>query len=234
MRIGTQNPKIKILSSVQQSNSNQQQPIQQQQNFQNQQQIQNWNQPAPQGQQQQQGSNSNIKFKEEAKINNSRANEFENLFSRVQSDIDSNEAQFNLSPYIQDDSVIYQFWRFEFCGQGNFQGRAISGVLKFQSDHPMSAPIFYFDPVKTDQGDEVLQHENIYGDHTLCIPLFSHWKKTTTEYEILQAIVHIFHNPNWSETDAPANPMFSKLEHQEKQQIQLRQAQYLEYFCKTS
>ncbi|CAD8131795.1 unnamed protein product [Paramecium octaurelia] len=174
-----------------------------------------------------------INFKKKPQMNPQRASDFENLFSKVQQDIDQNDVLYNISPLMEKDQVNYQFWRFEFRGQGNFEGKCISGVLKLQSDHPVSAPIFYFDPIRVGQIDEVIQHLNIYGDHTLCIPLFTYWKKTTSEYEILQAIEHIFHNPNWQEGDAPANPGFASEDQKKREQIQRSQAKYIPGFQKS-
>ncbi|CAK85026.1 unnamed protein product (macronuclear) [Paramecium tetraurelia] len=168
----------------------------------------------------------------EPQVNPQRANEFQILFLRIQQEIDQNNVLYNLSPLMENEQVNYQFWRFEFRGQGNFEGKCISGVLKLQSDHPVSAPEFYFDPITTEQRNEILQHLNIYGDHTLCIPLFTYWKKTTSEYEILQAIEHIFHNPNFQEGAAPANPGFEHETEEKKNQIQRRQAKYLPDFQK--
>lgn len=52
----------------------------------------------------------------------------------------------------------------------------------------------------------------IYLDGLLCIPLLgAAWKPTTTSIDILEAIVHIFNNPNWVEGDAPANPIMGEL-----------------------
>ncbi|CAK85030.1 unnamed protein product (macronuclear) [Paramecium tetraurelia] len=200
------NPKIKIISTIQQ--------------------------PPSQNSNERQNVNSNIKVKQEPQVNPQRANEFENLFQRVQQDIEQDDVLYNLSPQMENEQVNYQFWRFEFSGQGNFEGKCISGVLKLQSDHPVSPPVFYFDSIFIEQKYEVLQHLNIYGDHTLCIPLFSYWKKTTSEYEILQAIEHIFHNPNFQEGDAPANPNFASQTEEQKNQIQRRQAKYLPDFQK--
>ncbi|CAD8150530.1 unnamed protein product [Paramecium pentaurelia] len=173
-----------------------------------------------------------IKIRNDIQINLERQGYFQKIFQSVSDDINANNQQYNLYPYIKDDQVIFQFWKFEFKGQGNFQDRYISGILKLKPDHPLSAPIFYFDPIHTDQGDEVIQNESVYGDHSLCIPLFSYWKKTTKEQEILQAIEQNFNNPSWSQSDVPANPLFAYQSEQEKQKIQNRQAQFLPFFEK--
>ncbi|CAD8055677.1 unnamed protein product [Paramecium sonneborni] len=171
---------------------------------------------------------SKIKIKQQYTVDHSKSQTFESLIGEVKSEIEQAECQYNISPVTQNDVAIYQFWSFEFAGKGNFEGKCISGVLQFHQNHPIEPPKFFFDLVKTkDNTLEVIQHLNIYGDNSLCIPLFTYWTKTTKEFEILQTIENIFHNPNIGDS---ANPTFAAKSQEERDQIQKRQAMCLRNF----
>ncbi|CAD8118545.1 unnamed protein product [Paramecium sonneborni] len=175
-----------------------------------------------------------IKILPDIKVDQDRQPFFSSLLDETLMTILTNGNKYNLFAYMDKDVVIEQFWNFEFEGQNVFKGKKISGVLKFQPDHPARPPKFYFNPVQSNgQVDQVIQHENIYGDHSLCIPMLNDqvWNQSNIPYDILQAIEHIFANPNWVEgSDAPANPIFSSKSEQEKKQIQLKQAKFLPDF----
>ncbi|CAD8059893.1 unnamed protein product [Paramecium sonneborni] len=161
---------------------------------------------------------------------------FFELLNQTLMEILSNEVEYNLFEYINEDITIGQCWNFEFEGKKNFKGKTIGGVLIFQSDHPVRAPEFYFNPVESGgQVDRVIQHENIYGDHSLCHPIFLPYvwnKRKFDPFEILQKIQNRFDNP--STEDSVQNPMFFSKSEQEKKEIQQKQAQFLPDFFSMS
>ncbi|CAK56413.1 unnamed protein product (macronuclear) [Paramecium tetraurelia] len=174
-------------------------------------------------------------------INLQRQGYFEQLLSKVYFDIMAEDFQYKVYPVTTDCEVIFQCWTFEFMGQKNFEGRSIKGVLKFQPDYPKGGPSFYLDPVITDKGAEVLTHPCIYGDHYLCVHLFTFWgqmkckiddESRIREIEILQAIEYIFNNPNILEGDSCPNPSFASESPERQQEIQKRQAEFLPFFNK--